>query len=78
LISRASASLFSLRNSKFFFVVLKCLQIPDSMFRLPREPPPAVQEVAGAAAGEQAAEAPSVDELTSVALQRMLQMVRRR
>lgn len=48
------------------------------MFRLPREPPPAVQEVAGAAAGEQAVDAPSVDELTSVALQRMLQMVRRR
>ena len=48
------------------------------MFRLPREPPPAVQEVAAAAAGEQAADAPSVDELTSVALQRMLQMVRRR
>ena len=57
------------------FSCFKVVQIPDSMFRTPREAAPVVEETA-AAAGDEAADAPSADELSSIALSRLMQMVR--
>jgi hypothetical protein len=50
-------------------------QIPECLFHLPREAPPTVEATTAIAAGGEADNAPSTDELSSIALSRLLQMV---